>query len=125
MILTPFAMVAAATVVALPVGYEFDCKSWPGGINAKVRVTLVATDGSVNKGMFELAPAAEPQTAQTLLAIALEQEGWDVRAGNGFTVIAFAPKGQSIKSVKFDADVWVPQYKRIVRLPPLQKEPKK
>lgn len=53
---TPFAFVAAAATHLLPVGYVFDCKSWPGGVPAKSTVTLVAPTLPTLRDITQIVP---------------------------------------------------------------------
>jgi hypothetical protein len=41
-----------------------------------------------------------------------------VQKGPDYTVLVFAPKGQSVKSIKFDSTGWVPVYRKILVPPP-------
>jgi hypothetical protein len=109
------------TTGMISVGCEIDCKSWARGARAEVTITLTATDGGKNRGMFTLAGDVEPLDLQILLVSALEQEGWAVKPGKDHTVIAFAPRGQSVASIKIVSDVWVPKYKPIIGIPRIPK----
>jgi hypothetical protein len=105
-------------VSALPTGIQIECRSWTAVVRTKLTVTVVAADGSKNIGMMDIARDASSGAVQDCFVAALEQDGWVVKPGPNDTVLVFAPKGQTIKSITFDSTGWFPVYKRVLVPPP-------
>jgi hypothetical protein len=120
--ITSFVLVFASTLTAVPFGVEIDCKSWIE-IRTKLKITVLATDGSTNVARIEFGRSNKQEDVQFGLVLALQEEGWVVKAGPDNTVLVFAPKGQSVKSITFDSTGWIPVYKRIP-VPPDPEKPK-
>lgn len=114
-------MIPAAAVTGLmflPFGYEVDCGSWPAGAGGKVTVYFLARDGSeLEAGLIKVGADADAAGAlQETLVSPIEDTDWEVRRGPGRTVQVFAPKGGSIKAIRFVSDVWKdPKYRPVLR----------
>lgn len=106
------ALATTSTVAALPQGYVIDCRSCPAEVKrVHLVVHLVAQDGTkftTGKMWFP----SDPTSAQTILIAGIEDSGFVVRKGEGDRVIIFGPKGQSVKSIKFESAEWMPVYRR-------------
>lgn len=118
-------MVITSVIQLCPAGISFECRSWPGGVATKLSIVVVAADGSKNEGSTaEIGATASVKVVQDIFETLLEQDGWDVRSGLNDTVIVFAPKGQSVKSVKIESTGWEPVYKRVLGPPVVREQPK-
>ena len=117
-----FLPVLVAVVSVLPTGIQIECRSWTPGFATKLTVTLVAADGSEITGTMIIARDANAGVVQDCFVSILEDVKWPFKTGPNDTIQVFAPKDQSIKSIKFDSTGWVPVYKRV--LAPQQPKPK-
>lgn len=106
---------------ALPLmgwGFEVDGDSWPGGIKARVVMTVVTADGITRIDDGTYYPGTEPLDIRICLIDAFKDFGFVAVRGEGEKVRLYGPKGQGLRSLTFESEVWTPAYKRC---PPLSK----
>lgn len=109
---------AAAALMFLPLGYEVDCSSWPAGARGEATIYFLSRDGrELEAGKIEVFAAPDSDGAlQDGLVSVIEDEDWVVHRGPGRLLQVFAPKGGSIKGIRFVSDVWKnPRYRPILR----------
>ncbi len=109
------ALVASA-LAAIPTGVEVDCSTWPSKFRVEMKITVISSGGKklVSGNMLIGANASAGAVQDTIVAAMEDEPGWVVKAGKGDTVIIFAPKGETIKSIRFDCERWVPVYRKIL-----------